>query len=263
MTEQANWWWWCMHCERCWAQKTSDKWKAGIPDESTIQRLGHLNSKGDPWLKCPYDDCDGDPKDFWLWEEMLKDWNRVTRGPAKESVEEGKKEAALDVCGYLTSFLTDLEDWCTRPKTPETIDDYLELLRELLGSYWETDSREGLFRMLCVAETQRSAIGYFAETENGGELCISGLDIDPEEAKRMGLKQRPVNAAAVEALIGKELPSAPSRAEEVQKRYDSEQADLKVRQKWPTTPELGVVYDNYPKPGWKPRTVLGFEQPLI
>ena len=78
-------WWYCIHCFRCWRQDADSPFKAGIPDEDTTTALGPINDKGDPWLKCPYDGCDGDPKDFWRWDKHRESFSEELPAPYPET----------------------------------------------------------------------------------------------------------------------------------------------------------------------------------
>jgi hypothetical protein len=74
----------CIHCYRCFEQDVTDTMDAGIVD-----RKRPVDEDGGPWLKCPYQDCDGSPIDFWDWNKFLKD---AKLGDPKDKVLAGYPE---------------------------------------------------------------------------------------------------------------------------------------------------------------------------
>ncbi|MBI4339489.1 MAG: hypothetical protein HY680_06000 [Chloroflexi bacterium] len=83
MTQQ---WIWCLHCERAFAVELGRKpdWQENEAAESYGEsafdfaaelesQLGVRYPNGQIYADCPYDDCDGDLKDFWWWERFRED----------------------------------------------------------------------------------------------------------------------------------------------------------------------------------------------
>ncbi|MDA1215475.1 MAG: hypothetical protein O2812_01195 [Chloroflexi bacterium] len=74
-------WIWCLHCERCFEVHLSrePEWDdAGTPPGYEIifnfapdfeMQLG-IERNGNVYAECPYENCDGDLKDFWWWDNF-------------------------------------------------------------------------------------------------------------------------------------------------------------------------------------------------
>ena len=63
-------WIWCLHCERCFQVMLSDTPGSEASVWEYADELEHQlgeEYKGKVYAGCPYEDCDGDLKDFWWW----------------------------------------------------------------------------------------------------------------------------------------------------------------------------------------------------
>ena len=71
-------WIWGLHCERCFAvllnrkprwQDDEEKRESAFDFALDLEMQLGVESGGSVYAQCPYEDCDGDLKDFWWWEE--------------------------------------------------------------------------------------------------------------------------------------------------------------------------------------------------
>ncbi len=70
-------WLWCLHCERCFEVFLTKKIEEGLnvtelemqlPVEGTGKELEGLHRYED-MAECPHEGCNGNPMDFWSWNQ--------------------------------------------------------------------------------------------------------------------------------------------------------------------------------------------------
>ena len=86
-------WMWCLHCERCFSVFLDRKPKIGAGEaamydsDSTFEFAANLEmqlgveSDGQVYAECPYDDCDAGLQGFWWWEQYEWDHHHAPETP--------------------------------------------------------------------------------------------------------------------------------------------------------------------------------------